>query len=46
MANTRNCNTNVENNSGDNNDANPSPPPLPSLEQVLAMQAQILQTIQ
>jgi hypothetical protein len=41
MANTHNCAT-LENN--DNNDANP--PPLPRLEQVLIMQAQMLQTMQ
>jgi hypothetical protein len=48
MPNTRNYNNNnVENNNGDNNqDANPPPPPLPTLEQVLAMQAQMLQTMQ
>jgi hypothetical protein len=50
MANTRNCVTtnNAENNGENNNnqDANPPPPPLPTLEQVLAMQAQMLQTIQ
>jgi hypothetical protein len=49
MANTRNCVTannpedNGENNN--NNDANPLPPPPPTLEQVLAMQAQMLQTM-
>jgi hypothetical protein len=52
MANTRNRNNNNNNNNnGDNNrenneTVNPPPPPLPTLEQVLAMQAQILQTIQ
>jgi hypothetical protein len=47
MANTRNSNANAENNNGENNDAtNPPPPPLPTLEQVRAMQAQILQTMQ
>jgi hypothetical protein len=48
MANTRNRNNNnTENNNGENNqDVNPSPPPPPTLEQVLAMQAQMLQTIQ
>jgi hypothetical protein len=49
MANTKNCaaNNNAENN-GDNNinDANPLPPPPPTLAQVLAMQAQMLQTMQ
>jgi hypothetical protein len=43
MANTRNCN----NNNGENNqNVNPPPPPPPTLEQVLAMQAQMLQTMQ
>jgi hypothetical protein len=48
MANTRNCNNNSNgNNNGENNqDVNPPPPPLPTLEQVLIMQAQILQTMQ
>jgi hypothetical protein len=50
MANTRYraTNNNAENNNGENNnnDANPPPPPLPTLEQVLTMQAQILQTKQ
>jgi hypothetical protein len=49
MANTRNhaAANNVENNGENNNqDANPPPPPLPTLEQVLAMQAQMLQTMQ
>jgi hypothetical protein len=50
MANTRNraATSNAENNGeNDNNqDANPPPPPLPTLEQVLAMQAQMLQTMQ
>jgi hypothetical protein len=41
MVNTRNRGAN-ENNS--NNDANPPPPP--TLEQVLIMQAQMLQTMQ
>jgi hypothetical protein len=51
MANTRDrvAANNIENN-GDNNkknnDANPPPPPLPTLEQVLAMQAQMIQTMQ
>jgi hypothetical protein len=50
MANTRNCVTtnNTKNNgeSNNNNDANP-PPPYPStLEQVLAIQEQMLQTMQ
>jgi hypothetical protein len=49
MANTRNhvAANNAENNGENNNqDANPPPPPLPTLEQVLAMQAQMLQTMQ
>jgi hypothetical protein len=39
MANTRNCNINNNNNQG-------NPPPPPALEQVLIMQAQMLQTMQ
>jgi hypothetical protein len=49
MANTRNRVTanNAENNEeNNNNDANLPPPPPPNLEQVLAMQAQMLQTMQ
>jgi hypothetical protein len=49
MANTRNHVTanNAENNGeNNNNDTNPLPPPPPTLEQVLAMQAQMLQTMQ
>jgi hypothetical protein len=49
MANTRNCVTanNAENNGENNNqDANPLPPPPLTLEHVLAMQAQMLQTMQ
>jgi hypothetical protein len=50
MANTRNRVTtkNAENNGENNNnqEANPQPPPPPTLEQVLAMQAQMLQTMQ
>jgi hypothetical protein len=50
MANTRNYVTayNAENNEKNNNnqDINPLPPPPPTLEQVLAMQVQMLQTIQ
>jgi hypothetical protein len=45
MANMRNCVTanNTENNGENNNqDANLPPPPPPTLEQVLAMQAQML----
>jgi hypothetical protein len=41
MANTHKCVTNENN---DNNNANPPPPP--TLEQVLIMQAQMLQTMQ
>jgi hypothetical protein len=44
MANTRSRNTNAENNNAENNNAtNPTPPP--TLEQVLVMQAQMLQTM-
>jgi hypothetical protein len=43
MANTRNRNNN---NGGNNPDVNPPPPPSPTPEQVLIMQAQLLQTIQ
>jgi hypothetical protein len=48
MAHTSNRNNNnAENNNGENNkDVNPSSPPPPSLEQVLAVQAQMLQTMQ
>jgi hypothetical protein len=52
MANTRtrnnnNNNNNNRNNNGENNqDVNPPPPPPPTLEQVLIMQSQMLQTIQ
>jgi hypothetical protein len=48
IANTRNCNNNNnEDNNGENNqNVNPPPPPLPTLEQVLIMQAQMLQTMQ
>jgi hypothetical protein len=49
MLNTRNCVTanNAENNWESNNqEANPPPPPTLTLEQVLAMQAQMLQTMQ
>jgi hypothetical protein len=45
MANTMNCVAakNAENNGENNNqDANPPPSPPPTLEQVLAMQAQML----
>ena len=47
MANIRNYNNshNGDNNGENNQNVNPSPPPLPTLEQVLAMQAQILQTM-
>jgi hypothetical protein len=43
IVNTRNCNANVENNDVENNTA-ANPPP--TLEQVLIMQAQMLQTMQ
>jgi hypothetical protein len=49
MVNTRNRVTanNAENNGESNNqEANPPPPPLLTLEQVLAMQAQMFQTMQ
>jgi hypothetical protein len=49
MTNTRNrvAANNAENNGENNNqDANPPPPPPLTLEQVLAMQAQMLQTMQ
>jgi hypothetical protein len=49
MANIRNCVTtnNAENNGENNNqDANPPPPSLLTHDQVLAMQAQMLQTMQ
>jgi hypothetical protein len=42
MANTRNGNANAKNNVANNNVANPPP----TLEQVLMMQAQMLQTMQ
>jgi hypothetical protein len=48
MVNTRNRATanNAENNGESNNqEANPPPPPLLTLEQVLTMQAQMLQTM-
>jgi hypothetical protein len=49
MVNTRNrvAANNVENNGESNNqEANPPPPPPLTLEQLLAMQAQMLQTMQ
>jgi hypothetical protein len=49
MANTRNhviANSAENNGENNNNDTNPLPPPPPTLEQVLAMQAQMLQTMQ
>jgi hypothetical protein len=48
MANTRNCvaANNVENNGESNNqEANPPPPPPLTVEQVLGMQAHMLQTM-
>jgi hypothetical protein len=48
MANTRNrvtANNAKNNGENNNNDANLPPPPPPTLEQVLAMQAQMLQTM-
>jgi hypothetical protein len=44
MDNTRNRGANENNNNNNNNNANPPPPP--TLEQVLIMQAQMLQTMQ
>jgi hypothetical protein len=48
MANTWNHNNNnIEDNNGENNqNVNPPAPPSPTLKQVLAMQAQMLQTMQ
>jgi hypothetical protein len=47
MANTRNHGDNNENNNNNNNNNNANnPPPPPTLEQVLIMQAQMLQTMQ
>jgi hypothetical protein len=47
MANTRNRNNNNgDNNIENNQNVNPLPPPPPTLEQVLVMQAQMLQTLQ
>jgi hypothetical protein len=47
MANIRNrSNNNGDNNEENNQNINPPPPPPPTLEQVLAMQAQMLQTMQ
>jgi hypothetical protein len=51
MANTRHHNANTENNTKNNNVeknnvANPLMPPPPTLDQVLVMQAQMLQTMQ
>jgi hypothetical protein len=43
MANTRNHNNNNRDN---NQNVNPPPPPPPTLDQVLVMQAQMLQTMQ
>jgi hypothetical protein len=46
MANTRNRNNNNGDNNGENNlNVNPPPPPPPTLEQVLAVQAQMIQTM-
>jgi hypothetical protein len=45
MANTRNHNNNEDNNGENNQNVNPPPPPSPTLVQVLAMQAQMLQTM-
>jgi hypothetical protein len=48
MANTRNRNNNNngDNNRENNHNVNPPPPPPPTLEQVLVMRAQMLQTMQ
>jgi hypothetical protein len=48
MANTRNRNNNnaKANNGEDNQNVNPPPPISPTLKQVLAMQVQMLQTMQ
>jgi hypothetical protein len=43
MVNRRNCNANAKNNNAKNNNAS-NPPP--TLEQVLVMKAQMLQTMQ
>jgi Zn finger protein HypA/HybF involved in hydrogenase expression len=41
----RNNNNNGDNNGENNQNVNPPPPPPPTLEQVLIMQAHMLQTI-
>jgi hypothetical protein len=46
MANTRNCNNNNNNNEENNQNVNLLPSPPPTLEQVLVMQVQMLQTMQ
>jgi hypothetical protein len=47
MANIRNCNNNNGDNNGENNhNVNPPPPPPPTFEQVLVLQAQMLQNMQ
>jgi hypothetical protein len=46
MANTHNHGANENNNNNNNSNNNANPPPLPTLEQVLIMQAQMLQTKQ
>jgi hypothetical protein len=48
MANTRNRDNNnaEDNNGGNNQNVNPPPPALPTLEQVLAIKAQMLQAMQ
>jgi hypothetical protein len=45
MVNTWSCNANIENNDAENNNTT-NPPPPPTLEQVVVMQAQMLQTMQ
>jgi hypothetical protein len=46
MVSTRNYNNNGDNNRENNQNVNPPPTHPPTLEQVLVMQAQMLQTIQ
>jgi hypothetical protein len=46
MANTHNRGANENNNNNNNNNNNANPPPPPTLEQILIMQAHILQTMQ
>jgi hypothetical protein len=46
MANTCNRVSKEDNDNNNNNNNNANPPPPPTLEQVLIMQAQMLQTMQ